>query len=88
SGDKVLEYPIEERVRQNPGCMNNPSELFTYSNDSLLLVLGGMNIAFREIRYVNDYGFSLYRKNADEPIYESEADTSMNIEKNDDSVSF
>ena len=88
SGDKVLEYPIEERVRQNPGCMNNPSELFTYSNDSLLLVLGGMNIAFREIRYVNDYGFSLYRKNADEPIYESEADSSMIIEKNDDSVSF
>ena len=61
-GDKVLEYPIAEYVKENPGYINDPTELFTYANDSLMLVLSSIDLGFREVRYVNEYNFSLYRK--------------------------
>lgn len=62
NGEKVLEYPIGDIVKQNPGYFNNPSDLFTYSNDSLLLVLGSIDLGFREVRYVNEYDFSIFRR--------------------------
>lgn len=64
-GDKVLEYPIAEYVKENPGFINDPTELFAYANDSLMLVLSGMDLGFREVRYVREYDFALYRKAVD-----------------------
>ncbi|MBQ1752187.1 MAG: hypothetical protein II109_02100, partial [Paludibacteraceae bacterium] len=52
-------------VKENPGYINDPTELFAYANDSLMLVLSSIDLGFREVRYVREYDFALYRKATD-----------------------
>lgn len=62
SGDVVLEYPINEFVELNPGYLNDPTELFAFQNDSIMLVVESIDVGFRKINYVSSYGFSLFKK--------------------------
>ena len=60
----VLEYPIQEILRQDTMLLHHPEQLLTYHNDSLMLVLDGVCIrdtdsVVTDVRY---YELQLFRK--------------------------
>ena len=58
----VLVYPFKERVSQNPQLLESPDSLFTWKNDSLMLVINRVFIVGQEVSGVNTYPFQLFRK--------------------------
>ena len=58
----VLEYPINEVIRQDTMLLHHPEQLLTYSNDSLMLVLEGICIEDAVITDVRYYGLQLFKK--------------------------
>ena len=58
----VMSYPIVNLVRQNPALLDTPERLCTYHNDSLLLVLGGLEVTNGKVTHVNTGDFMLFRK--------------------------
>ena len=58
----VLEYPIEEAIRQDTMLLHHPEQLLTYRNDSLMLVLEGIDIEDTVVTNVSYYGLQLFRK--------------------------
>ena len=56
--DTVLEYPIQKIIRQDTMLLHHPEQLLTYRNDSLMLVLEGMNLSSKNIwQFQNKYVF-------------------------------
>ena len=60
--DTVLEYPINEIIRQDTMLLHHPEQLLTYSNDSLMLVLEGVCIEDTAVTDVRYYGLQLFKK--------------------------
>ena len=58
----VLEYPIEEAIRQDTMLLHHPEQLLTYRNDSLMLVLEGIDFNDTDVTGVRYLGFQLFRK--------------------------
>ena len=58
----VMSYPIVNLVRQNPALLDTPERLCTYHNDSLLLVLGGLEVTNGKVTHVNTGDFLLFGK--------------------------
>ncbi|MBR1882132.1 MAG: DUF4153 domain-containing protein [Muribaculaceae bacterium] len=58
----LLVYPIGRLVSQKPDLINDPDTLLTYRNDSLLLVLDGINLSENMVENVRTYNFRLFRK--------------------------
>lgn len=61
--DTVLEYPIQDAIRQDTMLLHHPEQLLTYRNDSLMLVLEGIVIKDTVVTDVRYYGLQLFRKN-------------------------
>jgi hypothetical protein len=60
--DTVLEYPINEIIRQDTMLLHHPEQLLTYRNDSLMLVLEGLCIKDTVITDVRYHGLQLFKK--------------------------
>ena len=60
--DTVLEYPINEIIRQDTMLLHHPEQLLTYRNDSLMLVLEGICIEDTVVTDVRYYGLQLFKK--------------------------
>jgi hypothetical protein len=60
--DTVLEYPINEIIRQDTMLLHHPEQLLTYRNDSLMLVLEGICIEDTIVTDVRYYGLQLFKK--------------------------
>ena len=60
--DTVLEYPIQDAIRQDTMLLHHPEQLLTYRNDSLMLVLEGIVIKDTVVTDVRYYGLQLFRK--------------------------
>ena len=58
----VLEYPINTIVRQDTMLLHHPEQLFTYRNDSLMLVLEGFYIDDTIVTEVRGFDFLLFKK--------------------------
>ena len=58
----VLEYPIGSVVRRNPAMLRHPEQLLTFRNDSLMLVLGSLDVADNKVVDVSTYRFMLLEK--------------------------
>ncbi len=58
----ILEYPIQEAIRQDTMLLHHPEQLLTYRNDSLMLVLEGIVIEDTVVTDVSYYGLQLFRK--------------------------
>ena len=58
----VLEYPIEEAIRQDTMLLHHPEQLLTYRNDSLMLVLEGIDFNDTDVTGVRYIGLQLFRK--------------------------
>ena len=58
----VLEYPIDSVVRRNPAMLRHPEQLLTFRNDSLMLVLGSLDVADNKVVDVSTYPFMLFEK--------------------------
>ncbi|MCR5711170.1 MAG: DUF4153 domain-containing protein [Prevotella sp.] len=58
----VLEYPIKKIVRKDTTLLHNPEQLFTYRNDSLMLVLNNICIVDTVVTSVSEYDFQLFKK--------------------------
>ena len=58
----VLEYPIEEAIRQDTMLLHHPERLLTYRNDSLMLVLEGIDFNDTDVTGVRYLGLQLFRK--------------------------
>ena len=58
----VLEYPINTIVRQDTMLLHHPEQLFTYRNDSLMLVLEGFYIDDTIVTEVRGFDFQLFKK--------------------------
>ena len=61
--DTVLEYPLQDAIRQDTMLLHHPEQLLTYRNDSLMLVLEGIVIKDTVVTDVRYYGLQLFRKN-------------------------
>ena len=62
-GDKViLVYPINDRIRRNPQLLDQPDSLFTWHNDSLMLVLGSFNVNNKGVVSAHTWSYQLFRK--------------------------
>ena len=62
-GDKViLVYPINDRIRRNPQLLDQPDSLFTWHNDSLMLVFNGISISDSTVTNIKRYDFQLFGK--------------------------
>ena len=64
-GDKVvLVYPINDRIKQNPQLLapEVSDSLFVWRNDSLMLVLQGVNVDSKGMARTHLYDFKLFRK--------------------------
>lgn len=59
---ELLRYPINAFLRQHPEVINQPNRLCVYRNDSLLLVLGGIEVTNGKVTHVNTGEFMLFRK--------------------------
>lgn len=59
----VVEYPICDIIRQDSTLIHHPEQLLTYSNDSLLLVLGRIYIVDGQVTDISSYDFHLFRRN-------------------------
>ena len=62
NGNIVLEYPIKKIVRQDTTLLHYPEQLFTYRNDSLMLVLNNICIEDTVVTSVSEYDFRLFKK--------------------------
>ena len=58
----VLEYPVNSIIRQDTMLLCHPESLFTYHNDSLLLVLQSVCIGDNVVTDVRCYDFLLFKK--------------------------
>ena len=58
----VVEYPISSVIRQDTMLLHYPERLFTYRNDSLMLVLEGICIDDTVVTDIRCYEFLLFRK--------------------------
>jgi hypothetical protein len=58
----ILEYPIQEAIRQDTMLLHHPEQLLTYRNDSLMLVLEGVVIKDTVVTDVSYYGLQLFKK--------------------------
>ena len=58
----VLEYPIGSVVRRTPAILRHPEQLLTFRNDSLMLVLGSLDVADNKVVDVSTYRFMLFEK--------------------------
>ena len=58
----VLVYPINERVRRNPQLLDQSDSLFTWRNDSLMLVLQSYNVDAKGMVRVQPYRYQVFRK--------------------------
>lgn len=58
----VLEYPINDMIRQNPTLLSHPEQLLSYQNDSLMLVLDQFCINDSIVTYVSNMNFNLFKK--------------------------
>lgn len=58
----VLEYPIQDMIRQDTMLLHHPEQLLTYRNDSLMLVLDGVCIADSMVKDVRYYGYLLFKR--------------------------
>jgi hypothetical protein len=62
-GDEViLVYPINDRIRRNPQLLDQPDSLFTWHNDSLMLVLGSFNVNNKGVVSAHTWSYQLFRK--------------------------
>lgn len=62
-GDKViLVYPINDRIRRNPQLLDQPDSLFTWHNDSLMLVLRSFNVNNKGEVRANTWSYQVFRK--------------------------
>jgi len=59
---ELLRYPINAFLRQHPEAIKQPNRLCVYRNDSLLLVLGGIEVTNGEVTHVNTGEYMLFRK--------------------------
>ena len=59
---ELLRYPINAFLRQHPEVINQPNRLCVYRNDSLLLVLGGIEVTNGKVTHVNTGEFLLFGK--------------------------
>ena len=60
----VLEYPIASIIRQDTILLHHPEQLFSYRNDSLLLVLNEICINDSVVTGVRTYDFRLFKKSS------------------------
>ena len=58
----VLEYPICSIIRQSPMLLHHPEQLFTYRNDSLMLVLDEISINDTIVTSVRTSNYRLFKK--------------------------
>ena len=58
----VLEYPICSIIRQNTMLLHHPEQLFTYRNDSLMLVLDEISINDTIVTSVRTSDFRVFKK--------------------------
>ena len=58
----VLVYPINERVRRNPQLLDQSDSLFTWRNDSLMLVLQSYSVDAKGMVRAQPYRFQVFRK--------------------------
>ena len=58
----VLEYPINAVIRQDTMLLHHPEQLFTYHNDSLMLVLQGICIEDTVVTDVRCHEIQLFKK--------------------------
>ena len=58
----VLEYPICSIIRQSPMLLHHPEQLFTYRNDSLMLVLDEISINDPIVTSVRTSNYRLFKK--------------------------
>ena len=61
-GPVVLTYPINDNVKQDPDLLHHPEQLFTFSNDSLMLVLDNICINDTAVTDVRCYEYKLFKK--------------------------
>ena len=59
----VMKYPIGYMVKKDTMLLYQPEQLITYRNDSLLLILKGVNIIDNAVKDITQYDFLLFRKN-------------------------
>lgn len=59
----VMKYPIGYMVKKDTMLLHQPEQLITYRNDSLLLILKGVNIIDNAVKDITQYDFLLFRKN-------------------------
>ena len=58
----VLSYSIQDVIRQDTTLLHHPEQLFTYHNDSLMLILDGICIKDTIVTDVRYNGLQLFRK--------------------------
>ena len=58
----VLVYPINDRVRRNPQLLNQSDSLFTWRNDSLMLVLEAYNVDASGMVRAQPFSYKVFRK--------------------------
>lgn len=58
----VLVYPINDRVRRNPQLLDQSDSLFTWRNDSLMLVLQAFNVDANGMVRAQPFNYKVFRK--------------------------
>lgn len=58
----ILEYPIDEVMSKNTAMQRNPELLLNYHNDSVMIVLDGIEIEDNAISSVACYDFMIFKK--------------------------
>ena len=58
----VLSYSIQDVIRQDTTLLHHPEQLFTYHNDSLMLILDGICIKDTIVTDVKYNGLQLFKK--------------------------
>ena len=58
----IVDYPIASVIRQDTMLLHHPEQLFTYRNDSLMLVLESICITDTVVNDVGRFNFQLFRK--------------------------
>ncbi len=60
SAHPVLEYPVDSIIRRDSTLLHHPERLFTYRNDSIMLVLEGICIKGSKVTFLG--GYKLFKK--------------------------
>ena len=58
----IVDYPIASVIRQDTMLLHHPEQLFTYRNDSLMLVLESICITDTVVNDVGRFNFQLFKK--------------------------